>query len=188
MADATSSFHDEATEILAEQVEAIALISDAAVEDLLVAIGQATRIFILGEGRSGLAGRFFAMRLMHLGKQAFVVGETITPSIGGGDLLIAISGSGETGAVVMMAESARKASATIAAITANPDSRLAALANLIVHIPTQHKLQGASSRQYGGSLFEQVALLLFETMVSMLAAGDAATGFASLAKRHANLE
>jgi len=90
--------------------------------------------------------------------------------------------------VVMMAESARKASATIAAITANPDSRLAALANLIVHIPTQHKLQGASSRQYGGSLFEQVALLLFETMVSMLAAGDAATGFASLAKRHANLE
>ena len=55
-------------------------------------------------------------------------------------------------------------------------------------IPTQHKLQGSSSRQYGGSLFEQTTLLLFETMVSMLAAGDAATGFASLAKRHANLE
>jgi hypothetical protein len=49
-------------------------------------------------------------------------------------------------------------------------------------------LQGSNSRQYGGSLFEQTTLLLFETMVSMLAAGDAATGFASLAKLHANLE
>ena len=183
-----SPFHDEATEIVAEQIEAIARIDDRQVDDLLAAIGQASRIFLLGEGRSGLAGRFFAMRLMHLGKQAFVVGETTTPAIGGGDLLIAISGSGETGAVVMMAEGARSAGATVAAITANTESRLSALASLIVQIPTQHKLQGASSRQYGGSLFEQVALLLFETMVSMLAAGDAATGFASLAKRHANLE
>lgn len=182
------SFHDEAVEIIAEQVEAIARVDEIAVQDLLQAIAEADRIFLLGEGRSGLVGRMFAMRLMHLGNQAYVVGETITPAIGGGDLLIAISGSGETGAVVMMAESARNAGARIAAITANPESRLAALASVIVQIPTQHKLQGSSSRQYGGSLFEQTTLLLFETIVSMLTAGDAATGFASLAKRHANLE
>lgn len=187
MAEALS-FHDEAAEIVAEQVEAIALVDDAQVTALLTAIGDAERIFMLGEGRSGLVGRFFAMRLMHLGNQAFVVGETTTPSIGSADLLIAISGSGETGAVVMMAEGARKAGATVAAITANDGSRLAGLADLLVRIPTQHKLQGSSSRQYGGSLFEQVALLVFETMVSMLAAGDADSGFASLAKRHANLE
>lgn len=182
------TFHDEAAEIVAEQVEAIALVDERAVRDLVQSIDSASRIFLLGEGRSGLVGRMFAMRLMHLGKHAFVVGETITPAIGGADLLIAISGSGETGTVVMMAESAKNAGARIAAIVANPESRLAGLADLIVHIPTQHKLQGSSSRQYGGSLFEQTTLLLFETTISMLAAGDAESGFASLAKRHANLE
>lgn len=181
-------FHDEAAEILAEQVEAIARVDDRAVVDLLSGLADAERVFLLGEGRSGLVGRMFAMRLMHLGKQAYVVGETITPAIGRGDLLIAISGSGETGAVVMMADGAKRAGAQVAAITANPESRLARLADSIVTIPTQHKLEGSSSRQYGGSLFEQTTLLLFETMVSMLAAGDAATGFASLVKRHANLE
>jgi 6-phospho-3-hexuloisomerase len=182
------SFHDEAAEIVAEQVEAIAQIDEVAVAELLTSIAGAGRIFLLGEGRSGLVGRMFAMRLMHLGHQSFVVGETITPAIAGGDLLIAISGSGETGAVVMMAESARKAGARVAAVTANGESRLATLADLVVRIPTQHKLQGSNSRQYGGSLFEQTTLLLFETMVSMLAGGKAETGFASLAKRHANLE
>ncbi|MEZ4532138.1 MAG: 6-phospho-3-hexuloisomerase [Thermomicrobiales bacterium] len=182
------AFHDEAAEILAEQVEAIARVDDAAVRGLLEAIDRAQRVFLLGEGRSGLVGRMFAMRLMHLGNQAFVVGETTTPSIAEGDLLIAISGSGETGAVVMMAESARTTGAQVAAVTANAESRLAGLADPIVLLPTQHKLQGSSSRQYGGSLFEQTTLLLFETMVSMLAAGEAATGYASLAKRHANLE
>jgi 6-phospho-3-hexuloisomerase len=182
------SFHDEAAEILAEQVEAIARVDERAVGELLSAIATANRIFLLGEGRSGLAGRMFAMRLMHLGHQAFVVGETTTPSIAEGDLLIAISGSGETGTVVMLAEGAKKTGAQLAAVTANPESRLAGQAGLVVRIPTQHKLEGSSSRQYGGSLFEQTTLLLFEIMVSMLAAGDAATGFASLAKRHANLE
>lgn len=182
------SFHDEAAEIVAEQVEAIARVDDRAVHELLAAIAAANRVFLLGEGRSGLVGRMFAMRLMHLGHQAFVVGETTTPSIATGDLLIAISGSGETGTVVMMAEGARTSGATLAAVTASSESRLAGLADLVVLLPTQHKLQGSSSRQYGGSLFEQTTLLLFETLVSMLAAGDAATGFASLAKRHANLE
>ncbi len=187
MADSLS-FHDEAAEIVAEQVEAIARVDDQAVRDVLVAIGAANRIFLLGEGRSGLVGRMFAMRLMHLGHQAFVVGETTTPSIANGDLLIAISGSGETGTVVMLAEGAKGSGAKLAVVTANVESRLAGVADLVVLLPTQHKLHGSSSRQYGGSLFEQTTLLLFETMVSMLAAGDAATGFASLAKRHANLE
>lgn len=182
------SFHNEAAEIVAEQVEAIARVDEMAVADLLTSIGSAGSIFLLGEGRSGLVGRMFAMRLMHLGHQTYVIGETTTPSIGGGDLLIAISGSGETAVVVMLTESAKQAGARIAAVTANAESRLARLADLTVRIPTQHKLQGSSSRQYGGSLFEQSTLLLFETMVSMLAAGDAASGFASLAKRHANLE
>lgn len=182
------AFHDEAVEIVAEQVETIARIDDAAVSALGQAIAEANRIFLLGEGRSGLVGRMFAMRLMHLGYAAYVVGETITPAIAEGDLLIAISGSGETGGVVLLAEGARRAGARLVAVTANPGGRLAELADLVVLVPTQHKLGGAGSRQYGGSLFEQTTLLLFETMVSMLATDEAGDGFASLAQRHANLE
>ena len=64
-------------------------------EKLIDHILNAKNIFIVGQGRSGLMGRAFAMRLMHLGLRAYVVGEIVTPAIQGGDFLIAISGSGE---------------------------------------------------------------------------------------------
>ena len=53
-------------------------------------------IFILGAGRSGLMARGFAMRLVHIGYTVYVIGETITPSIQAGDVLVSVSGSGKT--------------------------------------------------------------------------------------------
>ncbi|MEM2817946.1 MAG: SIS domain-containing protein, partial [Archaeoglobaceae archaeon] len=52
-------------------------------------IEEAERIFVVGIGRSGLVAKAFAMRLMHLGYKAFVIGETTTPRIEAGDLLVA---------------------------------------------------------------------------------------------------
>ena len=46
------------------------------------------RIFVAGEGRSGFSAKGFAMRLMHLGYTVYVVGETITPALREGDLLV----------------------------------------------------------------------------------------------------
>ena len=54
------------------------------------------KIFLTGKGRSGLAAKGFANRLMHLGFQAYVIGEISTPHTKAGDLLIITSGSGET--------------------------------------------------------------------------------------------
>ena len=54
------------------------------------------RIFVHGEGRSGLMAKGFAMRLMHLGYNVYVVGETITPALNKDDLFIAVSGSGKS--------------------------------------------------------------------------------------------
>ena len=59
-------------------------------------IMEANNIFVTGAGRSGLAAKAFAMRLMHLGLSSYVVGETISPAINADDCIIAISGSGET--------------------------------------------------------------------------------------------
>ena len=65
----------------------------ARVADLVAA---APRVFVLGAGRSGLALRMTAMRLMHLGLDVHVVGEVTTPAIERGDLLVTASGSGTT--------------------------------------------------------------------------------------------
>ena len=54
------------------------------------------RWFCSGQGRSGLVAQMVAMRLMHTGFDAHAVGEPTSPSIGEGDGLVMISGSGET--------------------------------------------------------------------------------------------
>lgn len=59
---------------------------------LIDAIVDSPSVFVSGEGRSGLVARSFAMRLMHMGVAAYVMGETICPSISDGDLLVACSG------------------------------------------------------------------------------------------------
>ena len=100
------------------------------VAEMLVSTDR--RILVLGAGRSGLIGRAFAMRLMHLGFQVYVMGETITPSIGRGDLIIALSGSGTTKLVVTAAEIGKTVGAKIIAITSYVDSDLGKLADDIV--------------------------------------------------------
>ena len=64
------------------------------------------RIFVAGEGRSGFSAKGFAMRLMHLGYTVYVVGETITPALREGDLLVGVYGSGKSISVI---DAARKA-------------------------------------------------------------------------------
>ena len=49
-----------------------------------------------------------AMRLMHLGLTVHIAGDTTTPAITSGDLLLVASGSGTTSGVVKSAETARK--------------------------------------------------------------------------------
>jgi 6-phospho-3-hexuloisomerase len=55
---------------------------------------------------------------MHLGYTVFIVGETNTPAILEGDLLLVASGSGTTSSVVSSAEKA-KIKSTVIAITAD---------------------------------------------------------------------
>ena len=62
----------------------------------------------MGAGRSGLVAKAFAMRLMHLGFTAYVVGETITPAMRPKDLLVIFSGSGRTKTIADIAETARE--------------------------------------------------------------------------------
>ena len=152
-------------------------------------LGQTGRVFVAGAGRSGLALRMAGMRLMHLGLTGHVAGDTTTPAISAGDLLLVASGSGTTSGVVKSAETAAKAGARIAAFTTNPDSPLARLADALVVIPAAQKTDHGSSvsRQYAGSLFEQVLFLATEALFQTL--WDSTDEPAEqLWLRHANLE
>ncbi len=152
-------------------------------------LNEQSRVFVAGAGRSGLVLRMAAMRLMHLGLNVHVAGDTTTPAIGSDDLLLVASGSGTTSGVVKSAETAKKSGARIAAFTTNPDAPLAALADAVVIIPAAQKTDHGSSlsRQYAGSLFEQVLFLATEALFQSLW-DHTDIQAEDLWLRHANLE
>ncbi|WP_243795127.1 6-phospho-3-hexuloisomerase [Saccharopolyspora gloriosae] len=150
---------------------------------------EASAVFTVGTGRSGLALQMAAMRFMHLGLDTHVVGETTARAIGSGDVLVAASGSGSTARVVRAAETARAQGASVVALTTNPDSALAKTATEVLVIPAADKqdFDGTASTQYGGSLFEQSVLLLTDALFHTLWRSSG-TQASELWRLHANLE
>ena len=172
-----------------EIADTAAKIDEVQVAELVSLLSQPGRVFIAGAGRSGLVLRMAAMRLMHLGLTVHVAGDTTTPAISSGDLLLVASGSGTTSGVVKAAETAAKAGARIAVFTTSSGSPLAALADALVIIPAAQKTDHGSSvsRQYSGSLFEQVLFLATEAVFQSLW-DNADEPAEQLWLRHANLE
>jgi 6-phospho-3-hexuloisomerase len=126
-------------EITGKMVKEIAFVQAHVNEDealqLIQAILQARRIVVYGAGRMGLMSRAFTMRLMQLGFNAFVLGETTTPSVGPQDLLILCSGSGETRTVLEVAKMGKTRGACVSAVTCHPQGSLARLADIVVTLP-----------------------------------------------------
>ncbi len=152
--------------------------------DLLVDVYRKngrSKILVMGAGRSGLVGRAFAMRLLHLGYNVYVLGDTIVPRIGERDVVIAISGSGSTKLIVTAAEAAKKVGAKIIAITSYPDSPLGRLADIVVRIPGRTKISRGEEDYFArqilgiheqlaplGTLFEDTAMIFLDGVVAEL--------------------
>ena len=103
-------------------------------EQLVSLVLDARRIFVLGAGRSGFMVKAFAMRLAHMGFDAYVVGETVTPGMDGNDVLLIGSGSGETASLTAIARNAKKTGGKIALATISPSSTIGLMADLIIPI------------------------------------------------------
>jgi 6-phospho-3-hexuloisomerase len=156
---------------------------------LIEAILVANRVFCSGQGRSGLMVSAFAMRLVHMGLGAHVVGEPTTPAIGAGDLLIAASGSGQTRTTLAIVQAGRDRGAETACLTAHPDSPIARAADIVVevHAPITSESHHGKSIQPPGSLFEQALLVCCDAAVMTLMQ-RVGTSDEEMRARHTKLE
>lgn len=148
---------------------------------------EANAVFVSGKGRSGFVANSFAMRLNQLGQRAYVVGESTTPSIQQGDVFIIISGSGSTAHLKLLAEKAKEVGAEVLLITTKPDSPIGSLADLAIELPAGTKHDPEGSDQPLGSLFEQSALILLDSLVLNLQE-QLKISEEKMQQNHANLE
>lgn len=176
-------------------------LSDSEIESFLSEILDAERIYVMGAGRSGLVAKAFAMRLMHLGFIAYVVGETITPAMREKDLLVIFSGSGRTKTIADIAETAKEIGGRIALITSNRDSKIGRMADAIVIIENQRDEVSDETAEFEirqmtgehksfaplGTLFETAAMVFADACISRLME-ISMIDEKELKNRHANIE
>ncbi|HEY3379770.1 MAG TPA: 6-phospho-3-hexuloisomerase [Armatimonadota bacterium] len=169
----------------------LARVDSTEIRQLVDAIIHSRRLFLDGRGRSGLMMRAFAIRLTHLDIHCHVVGESTTPSLQTGDLLLIGSGSGETITPLLAAQAAKSAGGAVAVLTSRRESALGRMADLVVLVPApvreRSEVEPVTTIQPMGSLFEQSLLLLLDTMVLMLKS-RLQQDDAMMMARHSNLE
>lgn len=143
---------------------------------------RARQIFVTGAGRSGLVARSFGMRLMHAGLKVYIPGETITASTGPGDLLVAISCTGQTGITEYFARRARQLGSSVVLLTAAPSSPMTKDADRVVHVPAEDV-----DIVLRAAVFEHATSLCLDAVFNVLSE-RLKIDVAAFQRRHANLE
>jgi len=169
------------------------------ITSMIDAIHEADKVFMLGAGRSGLAAKAFAMRLVQLGLTAYVIGESVTPAMTEKDLLIAVSGSGETKSIVSAARVAKGVGSKVLAVTSYPRSRIGRISDIRVVIKgrtkidiekdhLKHQIIGTHSTLTPlGTLFEDTIMIFFDGIIAKLMT-DLKKDEKEMKSRHATLE
>jgi len=192
----------EMMKLMASKIRSTAnSISDEDAEKFIQELLNAKRVYVVGAGRSGLVAKAFAMRLMHLGLHAYVVGETITPALNKGDVMVIFSGSGRTKTVADLAETARDIGGRICLITSNGDSRIGKIADCIVIIEHHRDAVADDAQEFEirqmmgdhksfaplGTLFETASMVFADAVVSRMME-ITKTDESALKNRHTNIE
>lgn len=148
---------------------------------------KSKRIFVYGAGRSGLVARAFAVRLVHLGFQTFVIGETIGAPVKKNDLVFIVSGSGFTIPSVMTAEIARNIGAKLVVVTGKKDSKVTKFADVTIILSSECSEKEKKELAPLGTLFEASAWILLDSIIAELMTKKGETE-ESMKSRHATLE
>ncbi len=158
--------------------------------DLIVkTYGDNRMVFLYGAGRSGFIGRCFAQRLMHLGIKSCFISDAVTHRYNHKDLLIIISGSGETTSPLAIAEKAKEMGGKLVLFTSNPYSNIAKLSDLIIQIEGKSKEKAITEETLAPytTLFDISALAILDTIGGVLMT-ILGVSEADIDKRHASIE
>ena len=186
----SASFSANASLVLAELTQTLSQVSDEQAVSVISLIDESPRIFLNALGRAKYAGQAFVMRLMHMGREVYVIGETNTPNFSKDDLLIVCSGSGSTAQFLANAQKAKELGGRVLAITATAGSPLTKLADETLVLPAPSKKHAddmPGSAQPMASLFEQSILIAGDALVLSIMARAGAQGD-EMFSRHANIE
>ena len=165
--------------------------------DLIIETKDA-KVLLLGTGRSGFVGRAFALRLMHLGFNVYVMGETITPALSPEDLVVVISGSGTTTTVVAQAQVAKELGTKVIAITSHKDSPLGKISDHVVNVKgrtkidqdfdyDQRQIKGEYDNAPLGTMFELSVMVFLDCIIADLMQ-KLGVHEIDLRRRHANTQ
>ncbi|MGA9189258.1 MAG: 6-phospho-3-hexuloisomerase [Methanosarcina sp.] len=171
-----------------------------AIKAMIQKVLEGKRIFVMGAGRSGLVAKAFAMRLMHLGFSAYVVGETTTPAVQPQDVVIAISGSGETHSIADLGKIVKDIGSTLITVTSKKESTLGRISDIAMILPSKTKndldeggyLERNMRGDYKnlpplGTSFEITSLIFLDSIIAQLIRLTGASE-AELKSRHTNIE
>jgi 6-phospho-3-hexuloisomerase len=147
------------------------------------------KIFVYGAGRSGFVGRCFAQRLMHLGIESCFVSDAVTYQYTKNDLLVLISGSGETTSSTAIAQKAREIGGKIVLLTVNINSSIGKLSDCVIKIEGKSKDLAVSQKTFAPytSLFDISALSVLDSIGGALMNILGVTE-EDIDKRHATIE
>lgn len=186
-----SDIYKETVERITDECRVtLSKVGPESVESFINAVLGAEKVFFIGVGRVMLSLEAMAKRFAHLGVNTVCVGQITEPAITEADAIIVGSGSGESVIPVSIAKIAKKHGAKIIYVGANPQSTMAAMADVFVRIPARTKLyleDETESVQPMTSLFEQ-CLLLFGDTVAKIMIDKNNVDMKGLWRCHANLE
>ena len=102
------------------------------------------RVVVTGLGKSGLVGRKIAATFASTGTPALFLhtGEALHGDLGmltAGDVMLAISTSGETAELIELLETVKRLGVPLLALTANPKSTLAQASNIVLDIAVREE-------------------------------------------------
>ncbi len=115
--------------------EVLSKIDPAQVDAMAKAIAKANRVFVSGWGRAGNVAGILGMDMSQIGKVVFRVGDNNTPSIHEGDILLVVSGSGNTKTISIIAKEAKDFGATVGLISTSEQSIIGEIADYNIVLP-----------------------------------------------------
>lgn len=177
--------------ILAELGRMLENVPEQTTDRFVEMILRASRVFVTGQGRSGLMVKAFAQRLIQMGIETHASEEITTPAIARGDLLVVCSGTGETPINLLRARIAKRVGAVLVVVAARPRSTLARMARLRIilgaRVGCEASWHATRSIQPIRSLFEQALLIYLDAVVLTLMRRRRVLQV-RMERRHANLD